>query len=430
MTHHTCLSFKHRPAENTAAIEKNNSSGQKPGVYYGYVIVVITFLMMVLGWGIFYIYGVFFNSLINEFGWSRTVTSGAFSASILVSGFSGIVTGRLSDRFGPRRVIIVCTILLSMGYILMSLVASAWQFYLIYIVLIASGVGGFWSPLVAAVARWFIAKRGLMTGIVSGGISFGSLVLAPAVTQLISAVGWRTTYVVIGLIILVVVMVAVIFFKNSPGMDFARPGFPVKEGSIKLPVLPHFSLKEAAATRQFWMVCGIYLCFGAIQLIIMVHIVPFATGMDISDIKAAVILSIIGGAGLAGRIIMGLITDRLKVKPCAVLCLGLMTSALVWLQFSPGLWQLYLFAAVFGFGYGGLSCLQSLIAAELYGLLSVGVITAIFSCMFDVGGGIGPVLAGFIFDVSLSYQWAFVLCLVLVVIALGISLTLKPPAKR
>jgi MFS family permease len=406
------------------------SQNKKPGLYYGYIIVLITFLMMVLGWGIFYIYGVFFTPLTREFGWSRAVTSGAFSASILISGLSGILAGRLSDRFGPRIVIIFCTISLSLGYALMSLVHNVWEFYLIYAVLIAAGIGGFWSPLVAAVARWFSGKRGLMTGIVSGGISFGTLILPPIATQLISAFNWRTTYLIISLVILVIVMIAVRFLRNSPAPGSLPDRTLKRTASSPAAAAPVFTFKEALATRQFWMVSIIYVCFGFIQLTVMVHIVPFATGAGISDISAAVILSIIGGASLTGRIVMGFVTDRLKVKPSAILCLALLTFAVVWLQFSSGIWQLYLFAVVFGFGYGGLSCLQSLIAAELYGLLSLGVITAIFSFSFDLGGAVGPVLAGLIYDLSRSYQWAFAVCLAVVAIALIISLTLKPPVKK
>jgi MFS family permease len=126
---------------------------------------------------------------------------------------------------------------------------------------------------------------------------------------------------------------------------------------------------------------------------------------------------------------MGIISDRIKVNVSSIICLGLLAVSLVWLQFADNLWKLYFFAVFFGFGYGGLSCLQSLIAAELYGLLSLGVITAIFSFSFDIGGAIGPVIAGYIFDTSDSYRWAFLICLIVMTAALVIGLSLKPPKK-
>ncbi|HSW58289.1 MAG TPA: MFS transporter, partial [Dehalococcoidales bacterium] len=187
--------------------------------------------------------------------------------------------------------------------------------------------------------------------------------------------------------------------------------------------------REALRTTQFWMVCFIYICFGLVQLTIMVHIVPHATGMQISPINAAVILSIVGAVSLIARIVVGTLTDKVRVKTSAVICLGCLTLALIWLQFSNNLWQLYLFAVVFGFGYGGLSCLQSLIAAELYGLTALGVITAVFSFAFNIGGSTGPYLAGYIFDISRSYQWAFTLCLIMAAVGLIIAALLKPPRK-
>jgi MFS family permease len=118
------------------------------------------------------------------------------------------------------------------------------------------------------------------------------------------------------------------------------------------------------------------------------------------------------------------------VKTSALVCLGLLTAALIWLQFADNSGKMYVFAAIFGFGYGGLSCLQSLIAAELYGLAALGVITAIFSFSFNVGGAIGPVLAGHIFDVTNSYRWAFLICLTATAGALVIFMPLTPPKIR
>jgi MFS family permease len=269
-----------------------------------------------------------------------------------------------------------------------------------------------------------------MTGIVSGGISFGTLVLPPITAQLISAYNWRTTYIVIGAAILVLVMIAAQFLKPGPPGTESQIETPDKARSSFTQESRGFSLGEAVHTRQFWMVAGIYLCFGTTQLTIMVHIVPQATGMGNSPINAAAILSIVGGVSLASRILIGIITDRIGVKTSAVLCLSIITVSFFWLQWVDSLWKLYFFAVIFGFGYGGMSCLQSLIAAELFGLLSLGVLTAIFSFSFNIGGAAGPVLAGYVFDVSGSYRWAFLACTLVIGIALIISLSVKPPLQK
>jgi MFS family permease len=405
-------------------------SGPKPCFYYGYVIVIATFIMMVLGWGMFFIYGVFFRPLMDDFNWTRAVTSGAFSMSVLVSGIVGIIAGRLSDRVGPKIVILFCTALLTLGYMLMALVQSTWQFYFLYGIVIASGVGGFWAPQVSTVARWFIGRRGMMTGIVSGGISFGTLVLPLIVTPLLDAYEWRTTYFIIGIAIFFIVGIAAQFIKPSPQKMGLLPYTNAKSRILSSVQSSSFTFKEAVLTHQFWMVAVIYFFFGVAQLTVMVHMVPQATGMGISAINAAGILSVVGGVSLAGRIIMGLVSDRVPVKISAILSLVLMLVAFIWLQQADSLWKLYVFAVFFGFGYGGLSCLQSLIAAELFGLVSLGMLTGIFSLSFNIGGAIGPVLAGFVFDINDSYTWAFIGCLISIIVALGICLLLKPPKKK
>ena len=398
--------------------------------FYGYIIVIVAFLLSILGWGTFYVYGVFFNPLVKEFAWTRATTSGAFSSSILVAGIVGIVAGRISDHIGPKKILVVCTFVLGVGYILMSTIHNIWQFYLIYGILVAFGVGGFWAPAVSTVARWFVGKRGLMTGIVSGGISFGTLVLPPILAQLIAFYDWRVTYIIMGVAVMILGVIAAQFLRSSPQtMGLSPQGLTSSKINYQS-TGDGYSLKEALSTWQFWMVCAIYLFFGLFQFIAIVHIVPYAQDMQVSAVKAAAILSIIGGLSLAGRIIIGLITDKLRVKIAMIICLGGLTAAFIWLQFADGLWKLYLYAVLFGFGYGGLSCLQALIAAELFGLIAMGVITAIFSFSYDIGGAVGPLLAGYIYDQFQSYHWAFLIALAAAVIALIMSLTLKSPGKK
>jgi len=286
-----------------------------------------------------------------------------------------------------------------------------------------------WAPPVSTVARWFIGQRGLMTGIVGGGISFGALALAPAIAYLISVYGWRKSYFIIGIAILVIVLIAAQFLKQNPQLEKTAAVGAADRKTRIVEEKSGIPLKKAMRTRQFWTVCLIYVCLGFTHLIIMVHIVPEATGLGISPISAAVILSIIGITGLVGRIMIGTMTDRLRVKSSAIISLGLLTVALLWLQQADSLWKLYVFAVLFGFGYGGLSCVQSLFAVELFGLATVGVITAIFSFSFNAGGAVGPVLAGYIFDVVGSYRLAFLVCVLLIAIALIFALSLKPPKR-
>jgi MFS family permease len=319
----------------------NTPSSPKSRFFYGYVIVLVTFIMMVLGWGIFHIYGVFFEPLMNEFGWSRAVTSGAFSVSVMVSGILGILAGRFSDRLGPKKVITVCTLILAAGYLLMAVIHSTWQFYVVYGVILAAGVAGYWAPPMALVAHWFVGRRGLMTGLVSGGISFGALVLPPLMTHLINAYGWRTTYVIIGITVLVLMMIGVQFLRTNPQQMGLEPYGSAESRSKPVAVGPRFSLSEAMHTRQFWMLSVIYICFGCVHFSLIVHIVPYATGLGFSNVGAAIILSIIGGVSLGSRLVIGSLTDRLRAKTATVICLALITAAMIWLQFADSLAKLY-----------------------------------------------------------------------------------------
>ena len=400
----------------------------KPKFFYGYIVVAACFLSMMLMWGISYSFGVFFKPLLAEFGWTRAMTSSVYSLCMLLTGSLSIITGRLTDRFGPRVVITGCGILLGAGCMLVSQINTLWQLYLYYGVLMGAGLSGSVAPMMATVSRWFVKRRGMMTGITVSGLGVGTLVTPPVANWLISSYGWRMSYLIIGITILLAVTLVAQLVKRDPSQIGQLPygSSEVKANASSL-TSEGFSFRRAIKTRQLWLLCIISLFFGFALQVMAVHIVPYATDQGISAASAAILLSLIGGVGTLGRIILGASGDRIGNKLAYIVSFGLASVALFWLLASRELWMLYLFVIVFGFGYGGIATVVSLVTAEQFGLSSIGIILGVilFSCA--VGETIGPVVAGYIFDTSGSYTLAFLICAVLSSLGLLLILLLKPP---
>jgi len=191
-----------------------------------------------------------------------------------------------------------------------------------------------------------------------------------------------------------------------------------------------FSPKEAINTRQFWMFSAMYFCVGFSLSAVLVHIVPHATDLGISTVVAANILAVIGGLNLAGRIGIGSIGDRIGIKSSLIISFILMLVAFILLPVARELWLFYLFAAILGFGWGGVSPLMSPAVAELFGLKAHGSILGLISFALTTGHAAGPIVAGHIFDITDSYYWAFVGCAVLSIIGLIIVSLLKPTRRQ
>jgi len=400
---------------------------KKPKFFYGFVVVTAALCIVIIAHGAQYTFGIFFKPILTEFGWARAVTSGAFSLYLILWGFLSILVGRLNDSFGPRVVMTVCGFFLGLGYLLMSQISVLWQLYLFYGVIIAIGMSGAWVPLIATVPKWFVKRRGLMTGIVTSGSGIGTILLSLVASRLISAYGWRISYMIVGGGVLVLLMLAAQFLKRDPAQVGQLPygGDEVRRESLNLQARG-FSLQEAIHARQFWLVCVIFLCFGFNLYTIMVHIVPHAIELGISPITAANIIVIIGGVNATGRITIGYAGDRIGNRLSLIISAILMAAALLWVMIAKEVWMLYLFAIVFGFGYGGFAALTSPITAELFGLRSLGTIVGVVMFSFTVGGAIGPVLAGSIFDMSGSYNPAFLACAIISATGIILSSILKP----
>ncbi len=399
---------------------------REPKVFYGYIVVVAAFFIMVVMWGTFYTFGVLFKPLLEEFGWTRAMTSGAFSLNAFLHGLFAIVLGRLTDKFGPRIVIVASGLLLGLGYLLMSQTATIWQLYLFYGVMLGIGMGGGVVPLVSPVARWFARRRGMMTGIVFAGMGAGTMIMPPIANWLISSYEWRNSYIILGLITLVFIILAAQLLRRDPAqMELLPDGDEAKEESPNLDA-SGFSLREAIHTQQFWTFCAMIACFLFILYTMMAHVVAHAIGLGISATTATSILAVIGGLNVAGTLAIGPFADRVGTKPAMILSFSLTAVALFWLLVASEIWMLYLFAGIYGLAYGGLAVLFSPMTAELFGLRSHGVIFGMVSFAGTVGMATGPVLAGRIFDITNSYQIAFLISAVVAVIGLILASLLRP----
>jgi MFS family permease len=391
---------------------------------------VAAFLTMVLMQGTFYTFGIFFKPLSTEFGWTRALTSGAFSVCMILQGALAMVTGKITDRFGPRVVLSSCGFFLGLGYLLMSQINAVWQLYLFYGVLIATGMSGATIPQLSTVARWFVRRRGLMTGVTMSGIGAGTMIIPLVANWLISNYGWSTSYAVMGFIVFAVIVLAAQFLRRDPTQRQQLPygKNEIPEESLNLEA-GGFSLREAMHTRQFWLLCVAYLGFGLFLQTIMVHIVPHATEMGISATLATSIFVALGVLSIVGRIAIGSASDRIGSKLALIICFILTTVALAWLLVAERMWMFYLFAAVFSFGFGGIAAMESPLVAELFGLSSHGMILGVILFALTIGGTIGPVMAGGIFDITGSYDLAFLACATVSSIGL-ISTALLTPTKK
>lgn len=409
----------------------NQATAVKPRLFYGYIVVAASFVIMVLGWGLYIVFGVFFNPLLQEFGWTRAMTSGAFSLSSILHGVLGIAMGGLVDKVGPRIVVTFCGVFLGAGYLLMSQVNSLWQIYLFYGVIIGIGMSGLWIPLLSPVSRWFVARRSLMTGIVICGLTLGQLIAPPIIGRMIAAYDWRQSYIVLGIIVLVVIVIAAQFLRRDPGRLGLKPygaGEEVQHSSS--PGVIGYSLGEAARTVQFWLGIIILFCFGYSAFSLTVHLVPHVAGLGFSDISAADVLAVNGGAGIIGNFLLGgIVGDRIGNRKVFLIGFVLSTASLVFLLPARELWMLHLISILLGIAFGSVGTSESPLIARLFGLKNHGLIYGMIGLGFTIGGAVGPFVTGHIHDVTGSYRDAFLVCIAFTVAGLILSVLLKPTRK-
>ena len=398
---------------------------KRPKYFYGYNIVASSFFIQALGIGTMMTFGVFFKPILSEFGWSRATLSAAQSIMAIFAGFFSIIVGRLNDRFGPR-ILIMLTGCAGLGLILMSGLSSIWQLYFFYSFFVGIGVSAVDIIPLSTLMRWFVRRRGIMTGITKMGTGLGQFAIPLLANMFILEYGWQSSYLIIGISMLILLITSGLPLRREPGsMGFLPDGDEESPSINPASSQTGFYLRAALRTRQFWTLCLAYLITMFCLFIVTVHIIPHATDIGLSSTAATGVLSTIGATSILGRFLTGIAIDRTGNRLTMVLCYILLISSFLWLQVATEHWMFFLFAVVYAFAHGGLYTTISPVVAEYFGLRAHGSLFGILFFCSTLGGAIGPVVAGHIFDTTESYSLAFWACTAAATAALALVLSLR-----
>ena len=380
---------------------------------YAWAVLAACLLIFIVSSGMRLSFGVFFKSFEDEFGWTRAVTSGVFSVSLLLGSLFTVVAGWLSDRYGPRLVLSATGALTVMGLALSSLASTLAHFYLSYGLLLAAGTGTTYLIVTTVAARWFPRRRGLAIGIVTSGMGLGTMIASSGAGWLVLAYGWRPSFLVRSCVVLLIWVPLAQLLRSRPpeaaaaqeargtgskAPPAARAGGPVRD----------FSLAEALRTRNMWVLFCIWFFAASSSFIVLAHVVRHGIDLGFTELEAASVLSVLGAASIAGRILLGRASDSLGRKHTAALSMFLMATSLLYLLKAASLLELCVFAGVFGFFYGGAISPVGALIAETFGLRHMGSILGVIEVGWAAGSAVGPAFAGYVFDVNASYAWAFV----------------------
>ena len=394
----------------------------------GYRIVAAGFVIQGVVIGAMFAYGVFFRELEAEFGWSRTMISGASSLSFVVMGVLAIVAGKLNDKIGPRILITASALCFGIGYGAMSRLQAPWELFLFYGLLAGIGYSTHDVVTLSTITRWFVRRRGAMTGVVKVGTGVGQLLVPVIAAALIAAFGWRNAAFIIGATSMLILLVVAQLMRRDPRSMGQHPDGVAIEGA-RAPTgagETGMSVAEAAGTRQFWILCAAQLTIFFCLLTVMIHIVPHATDLGIAPAVAATILSTIGGASIAGRLTIGMLADRLGGRRSLGVSFLVLLASILLLQSAETAWMLFLFALIYGFAHGGFFTVMSPTLAEFFGTGSHGVIFGIVLFCGTIGGAAGPLLAGTLFDTTGSYETVFLILTGFCLMGLILTAALQP----
>jgi MFS family permease len=386
---------------------------------YGWVIVAAGALMGCVAIGAMFSLAVFLQPMSDATGWSRTGISTAMTLDFLTMGVAAFGWGALTDRFGPRIVVMAGALLLGLGIVLSSRAASLLEFQLIYGVLVGVAAGAVFAPMMVTVTGWFDKHRGLAVSLVSAGMGMAPMTISPFAQWLISSYDWRTAQLVIGIMAWLLLIPAALLVRRAPAADSAAPGKPAEGGE-------GMTVGRALRSPQFIVLGLTFFCCCAAHSGPIFHTVSYAIACGLPAMTAVMIYSVEGLAGLGGRILFGLLGDRFGAR--RVVVAGLMVQALGAgsYYFTRDAGEFYAVAILFGMAYGGVMPLYAVIAREYFPMRIMGTVFGGASMIASLGMALGPAAGGWIFDTFGGYGYLYIGSFGVGLAAVAIALAFPP----
>jgi len=404
-----------------------------PRVHPAWIVLGALTVCMLAGSGLRSVFGVYIKPMEAEFGWTRGALSGAAAVSLLLLGAAGPFVGRLADRWGPRNVIAISLFVLALGAIGSSFIQTLWHVYVMTGVFMALGAGGVaLTTGSTVVARWFEARRGLAIGIAAGGMSAGQLIVIPLAMALTVWFGWRTSFLWLGIGLLVLVLpVCLGLIRNNPEDRGTRPygatgPAPTRAEAQATRVAGRVGVSEAAQTLPFWLLMGtFFVCGYTSNGMVLTHFMPHALEHNFTAFQASSALGVMGAMNIMGTLASGWICDRFGRRGPLATYYFVRGVSLLFLLYVWNVPSLHLWAALFGLNYISTVPPTTTLTANIYGPYSVGELSGWIFFAHQVGSALGAALAGWVFELTGTYSNAFVSAAVLAFVAAGLAMMIR-----
>jgi sugar phosphate permease len=413
-------------------------------VFYGWWIVTAGVVLCLFGYGgWYYSFGALFNPILTEFGWSRATTSLAFSFARLEGGIEGIITGPLTDKFGPRLLVRIGWTMAALGFLMMYYIDSFWMFIVSYSLLLTLGMdAGLYVPLQTTVAKWFNKKRGLALGLLTSGGALGGALIVPLVAWLIVTYGWRTSVLILAAAALVIGWGMSFVLKphgpehyglhmdgkkRNPAADTPSTAEGGHRSAKDNAEHEGLTLKEAMKTRAFWMLAAAAIFAQTTLSAVVVHQIPLIEDMGVSKVLAASALGTMTVMSVPGRLSGGWLADRWNVQYLYFIASIVQATGLFILSRATSMSGVWLFVVIYGLSYGMRITIDPAMRARFFGRKAFGSIMGYIGAFAILGSFAGPFFAGWVFDTTNSYTFAFLTFAVAMIIAGTLVLLIKPP---
>jgi len=394
-------------------------------VFYGWVIVGAAMVVTCIGFGAMFSLGVFLQPMSADTGWSRTGISTAALLNFLCMGVGSFVWGALSDRLGTRVVVLLGGTLIGLGTVMASRAATLGQFQIFFGVVVGFAAGSLYAPLTATTTRWFTRNRSLAVALVSAGLGLGSTTTAPLARWIITNYDWRTAMLVIGDLAWLFIIPAALLVREPPAS--ATAGL---SGAATAADDPGLTAGQALRTPQFAAIAFTYFACCAAHSGPIFHMVTHAIDHGVPAMAAATVLSVAGLASLSGKILCGLVADRVGAKQVLLSGLALQAVAITFYLVTSELWHFYGAALVFGFAYGGVMPLYAILVREYFGARIMGTIFGAVGFVSTLGMALGPWAGGWLYDALGGYFWLYIGSFGIGLGAVAIAITFRPPHRE